>query len=561
MREPFAIIAITDEYKEMAISQGVPAEYIQHITGMSVSLDGAEPPWTFSIVGDGTVYHKLNPRFLPDGGVGWTEEDVEVTLYEATYATSEELEAALEDGMLIGQNPIGLETGKTYVVSYCGMDYECEAAAYSPQEGINIIAIGNLAMMGGSGGEDIPFFMCDSPDGSLGIGFMYFVGDEPTFPFVTTVAGDGAIIHKIDKKYLPTNIGGASSPLSLSCEDLSDNATVTVNFSVNDIKDLSVNELQQRLELYVNNCKYSTFGLNKIDYNGYMILEFFIFEYNDLEIKVIWKIDLMYSPGGQLDCRIQDHYRVLPAQTGSPNSLYGADESGQMRLLDGKTVNEEILKIKGLSTLPEGTVYEGTLNNSSSQTVSLHQQIHDFNSYLIVIDEFVYTCRPYKIDDSNLLYLGGANESPTSDLPFLFTTEEGSYSLNIINVKADLSLRPERKIGIYYSNNFEKIPLINLPVAPVIYINSIENGYTTLDKNEIELTPYKDANCYSPLTSTEVATLLSRGARIVDTGDMNTSYTVLSYNALLVKYTINLHNFLSKRTTNGEGAQLIFKVY
>lgn len=143
---------------------------------------------------------KLDPKFLPEGGVGWTEEGGEVTLWDVTY-TEEELTSVLEDGVLTAANPIGLVDGITYKVTWEGTEYESTAVTASPQAGVNIVYVGNGSFIGGNDTGD-PFFVCDSPDGSLGIGFMAVIID-PVFPFAAKIVGDGEIVHGIDPKYLP----------------------------------------------------------------------------------------------------------------------------------------------------------------------------------------------------------------------------------------------------------------------------------------------------------------------------------------------------------------------
>ena len=238
---------------------------------------------TIKVEGPGVKYKRLDPaKYLPEGGVGWTEEGGEVTLYEATYATSEELEADLEDGALIGQNPIGLEAGETYAVSWDGTDYECEASALSPQEGLNLVVIGNLAMIGGSGGEDIPFVMCDSPDGSLGTGFMYFVGDVQTFPFETKVVGEATIVHKIDEKYLPKMSGGGGGTKITITKD--EEGNYTTDTRIVDVYDMTAAELQAAITVYDDRYEMGVFGLCKWLYGGSVkALVFYMTEASDTE--------------------------------------------------------------------------------------------------------------------------------------------------------------------------------------------------------------------------------------------------------------------------------------
>ena len=98
--------------------------------------------------------------------------------------------------------------GETYFVDYDGTTYECIAylaKAGSDDEPIYLPVIGNIEIVGMSGGNAEPFLI-----GSDIETFVY-VQTEGTHDIVLYASVDGVGLKKLDKKYLPDDIGGVTS--------------------------------------------------------------------------------------------------------------------------------------------------------------------------------------------------------------------------------------------------------------------------------------------------------------------------------------------------------------
>lgn len=102
-------------------------------------------------------------------------------------------------------NKIGLSVGETYTVSWAGTEYTCIAEA-ADISGILAPALGNLTIMGGSTGEDLPFVLVELPDiaeGALGEGIWGAFFPLDTLIGTLSVFGSTVIYHKLEKNFLP----------------------------------------------------------------------------------------------------------------------------------------------------------------------------------------------------------------------------------------------------------------------------------------------------------------------------------------------------------------------
>lgn len=99
--------------------------------------------------------------------------------------------------------------GETYFVDYDGTTYECIAYlanAGSDDEPNYLPVIGNIEIVGMSGGNAEPFFI-----GISDINTFVYVQTEGTHDIVLYASVDGVGLKKLDKKYLPDDIGGVTS--------------------------------------------------------------------------------------------------------------------------------------------------------------------------------------------------------------------------------------------------------------------------------------------------------------------------------------------------------------
>ena len=92
------------------------------------------------------------------------------------------------------------KVGETYIVNFNGADYEC-IAWWSEDEAV---IIGNGSIYGGDGkGEEVPFSFDSYDDGSI---YLNISNDDGGL-YDISISGSYEIIHKLDPKYLPDDIG------------------------------------------------------------------------------------------------------------------------------------------------------------------------------------------------------------------------------------------------------------------------------------------------------------------------------------------------------------------
>lgn len=80
--------------------------------------------------------------------------------------------------------PEGIVSGDWYRVTWDGISYDCEGMEYAATETTKIAYIGNLAIMGGQSGSDLPFFL---------------MKEGPMLGFITTQEGE---THRVSVRHL-----------------------------------------------------------------------------------------------------------------------------------------------------------------------------------------------------------------------------------------------------------------------------------------------------------------------------------------------------------------------
>lgn len=132
----------------------------------------------------------IDPKYLPEGGFGYTEIGEAYVLPETTITITDDASEYEGTGCL------GLEEGKSYTVIWDGAEYECKCVLFSDE---GIYAIGNLSVAEGTGDTGEPFIIADVPFvGKYGIISLNGNGE-----FVVSIRSLGEVIYKIDSKYLP----------------------------------------------------------------------------------------------------------------------------------------------------------------------------------------------------------------------------------------------------------------------------------------------------------------------------------------------------------------------
>lgn len=178
--EPFAIEAITADGCTLVKNTSTAESVTLAVTGV-----------------ENTVWHQLDPRFIPD--MYYTEGGGGEVILPETQATF------LENSTFAIQNAIdGVTAGEKYTVGYNGVEYETVAVEHT-EDGITVAVLGNLSA--GPGGADTgePFAMIVlNADFAAGMGFgaMIMPLDGATSVTVSITSGSAETIHKLDNKYL-----------------------------------------------------------------------------------------------------------------------------------------------------------------------------------------------------------------------------------------------------------------------------------------------------------------------------------------------------------------------
>lgn len=171
----------------------------------------------------GGDFVKIDPIYLPDniGGGGVTSwNDLEDKPFgddcaikekgEEIFSISYDFVASDRGEILYSEDSVlEITEGETYFVDYDGTTYECIAYlanAGSDDEPNYLPVIGNVEIVGMSGGNAEPFFI-----GISDIKTFVYVQTEGTHDVVLYACVDGVGLKKLDKKYLPDDIGGVTS--------------------------------------------------------------------------------------------------------------------------------------------------------------------------------------------------------------------------------------------------------------------------------------------------------------------------------------------------------------
>jgi hypothetical protein len=122
----------------------------------------------------------------------WTSDPVKKVLLGET-----SVEIAEDNGYVQVSNAPMFDIGTTYYVTFNGVEYEC--VAYDMWDAP---VVGNGYLAGGSGGNEEPFLVVG--------GYNFIYASEAGTHTVDVLQIENGEVHKIDKKYLPDDIGGKS---------------------------------------------------------------------------------------------------------------------------------------------------------------------------------------------------------------------------------------------------------------------------------------------------------------------------------------------------------------
>lgn len=168
----------------------------------------------------GTVVHHIDPKYIKDM---YYEEIQEGGFVEVLA----EKEVTVSNGMYVEQGVFwDYALGDACIVTWEGVEYECVAMP-ATCSGMNVIALGNLAIFGGEGGNNEPFAI-----GIIsGVGSGVIVPVDGTYTVGIKKSGNVSVIHKIDNKYID-----AEWMATTHFEDI----TILENTVLDDTKELDI---------------------------------------------------------------------------------------------------------------------------------------------------------------------------------------------------------------------------------------------------------------------------------------------------------------------------------
>lgn len=199
----------------------VPAQNIA-----SIVYKGAEAPAEFKIYGVDQEIVKIDPKFLPEGGVGYVESTSEINAFDIIQIINDfgaELTLMPESDSPTGKQtyfvefyssdlPISFVAGNEYQITADGASYISEAVDVSSLAGFPYVVIGDFECMLS---DDFSNFRYMSAIVQPEEGWYHFqlMLDAEAFglteaPTELTISGSAVteVIHKIDSKYLPEHI-------------------------------------------------------------------------------------------------------------------------------------------------------------------------------------------------------------------------------------------------------------------------------------------------------------------------------------------------------------------
>ena len=148
---------------------------------------------TFTITTIKETIHRIDPKYLPEGGFGYDEVGYAVILPETEVGCYNDQDGAYWGDLVVPD----LIRGETYTVIWDGVEYSCVAE----DDGYGGEKLGNFALAGVDGDTGEPFFIYEEGNGAYsGIA----ASTEGTHTI--TISGPGIIVHTIDSKYLPQNV-------------------------------------------------------------------------------------------------------------------------------------------------------------------------------------------------------------------------------------------------------------------------------------------------------------------------------------------------------------------
>lgn len=257
--------------------------------GLLILIGGTSWPCTLKIEGGGEVIHGIDPKYLPKGGFGYSEEAVtEKALFEGII-TQEEWDT-YDGGIFKTEEVPALIEGNTYRVLWPDGYHECKAIMVTLPDAGTFPVIGNTSLLGIGEDTGEPFAIAYVHDveqiASQGVYTIVFlpVPTTETFPLDYVVFGEEKteIIHTIDKKYLPSS-GGSGMKITITKDE---SGNYTTDTRLVDVYDMTAAELQAAITVHDGRFEMGVFGMCKYLYGGSVkALVFYMTEASDTELQ------------------------------------------------------------------------------------------------------------------------------------------------------------------------------------------------------------------------------------------------------------------------------------
>lgn len=184
---------------EPFVIEVVPTEGVT----VAMPLDGSTT-LTISIVGSGgTVIHKLDNKYLD---LAWlpTMKNVLSEVFPETSGTKSATINAIEIS-----EPLHLEAGKTYTVTWNGVDYECEAFAVA-FNGYNLTGLGDLSSsFSDAPASEAPFGFLEYPEeiavqvGDMYVNILVPGYESEAYDYTFSIKTVVQVPNKIPEEFLP----------------------------------------------------------------------------------------------------------------------------------------------------------------------------------------------------------------------------------------------------------------------------------------------------------------------------------------------------------------------
>lgn len=212
--EPF-LIRTTKEGSYDSSSGKTEIRNYDQTSAMALEISGDEE----------TIYHQLDPRYIPD--MYYTEERNDVEILPTSTAINTGV-SVMGEKYVIG-DAIALVEGKTYKVTYNGVEYESIASVVTIQSENDGIGLGDVGILAtGSPSGNYPFVLIVTKAMAEQGASVAVISLDGSSSITVSIVGYGEIAHKIPEKYLPDNVLAGTINIEENMGELLENGEVSL---------------------------------------------------------------------------------------------------------------------------------------------------------------------------------------------------------------------------------------------------------------------------------------------------------------------------------------------